>query len=793
MSNTINESTLEARIDGILKQIFPTFKEVNVQHQKSFSIHFGHHNVSVDYTDPSKYSSRAIFDILLTIDNKNVILLELKKEGLALTTNDQEQGISYARLVHPMPPLALISNGNEIQFFNTYTKEHLDCKEIDVSLIEKITENSFKLAVNDYKEAVNTLLNNDNSIFSKIINQITESKFETLIGQIDDFNKPICPEFQIERELLRDVEKLFVDSDSLVGIVGHSFSGKTSLLYQFFKKIKSENNFLLYLDCYDHNYSILQQLANHFSRNTKVLITKDKIREWLINSLSNNSEAKFYLLLDNFNNEVPEEIKNEIIELIDVFSGINQYTLYTIDEFNFKKIAFVDNRRYKTIIGNQSKILRIEEFTDTEYYASANHMYENFKIAIEHGGYYTQEYRQPRILRHLVSIFYKDIPEEQYAKILAVPDFNYLKSFASNNHYTTKVHTLYKKIVACFIAESKFRKDDSDLNIIASGTGAIKIDTFKKFFPDDLDALIKSSSIVIRELRNGLVVILPKISELIAFHSISEITNIISKETADYKEICDKLIDLTSPVPYCDIVATGVLLNFGNVKHIALFSELIQELLKIPPHYEEIGKGTKTLMYMEGVGHIQMNFEDDMDEGGFITDFMPFAILSQVAGYPLGLVDNEEYPTYAFHLYLLETVASNENFIRRADVSSIQNMKSHESYDWERVGHIVSGHEGIIEPIVQSIQKCFFSIPKEIERLYEKGFRENNFPLIWRIYLALRPLTDYSDKDITNQANSFISKFDAYFNTFMSDFFTRNIEDEEEKKRIKDILKKFKK
>jgi hypothetical protein len=239
--------------------------------------------------------------------------------------------------------------------------------------------------------------------------------------------------------------------------------------------------------------------------------------------------------------------------------------------------------------------------------------------------------------------------------------------------------------------------------------------------------------------------------------------------------------------------ATGVLMNFGNEKNIALFSELVQELLKIPPHYEEIGKGTKTLMYMEGVGHIQMNFEDDMEDGGFIADFMPFAILSQVAGYLLGLVNNEEHSMYAFHLYLLETIASNENFIRRADVSSIQNMKSYESYDWEGIGHIVSGHEGIIEPIVQSIQKCFFSIPKEIERLYEKGFKENKFPLIWRIYLALRPLTGYSDEEITNQVNCFLSKFDAYFNSFMSDFFTRNIEDEEEKEKIKNSLKKLKK
>ncbi len=789
MSDKLNENTLEARIDGILKQIFPTFKDVNVQHQKSFNIHFGHHNVLVDLNDPSKYASRAIFDVLLTIDDKNIILLELKREGLALTTNDKEQGLSYARLVHPMPPITLISNGNENKFFNTYTKEPLDCQEIDISFIEKITESSFKLALNDYKEAVNTLLNNDNTVFSKIINQITESKFEMLSGQIDDFNKPICPEFQIERELLLDVEKLFANSNSLVGIVGYSFSGKTSLLYQFFKKNNSENNFLLYLDCYDHNYSILQQLANHFSRNTKVLITKDKIREWLINSLSNNTSAKFYLLLDNFNNEVPEEIKNEIIELIDIFSGINQHTLYTIDEFNFKKIAFVENRRYKTIIGSQSKILKIEKFTDNEYYSSVNSMFDVFKVAIDHGGHFTQEYRHPRVQRHLVSVFHRDLQDGEYTKIIAVPDLKLLELFANNKHYTKSVHRLYKKLCVCFFSEYEQRKNDPDLNIVSTGNGAVRINTFKKFYTNDLNELIKSSSVTIRELRNGLTVIIPKLPELIAYYSISFIAKFISKEkSTDYKEICEKLINWVMPLPYSDIVATGVIMNLGYAGEIDLFSGLIQELIKIPPHKETIKKGTTVLMYIEGKGHVEIDFEDDINEGGFTADFLPFAILSQIAGYPLRLENTQEYSEYAFHLYLLETIGSNKNFIPRTDLTFFENP--FKSYEWEEIGVIVCGEEGIIEPIVQSIQKCFLDIPIEIERLYEKAIADNNFPLVWRIYLALRPLSEYSDLNIAQKSNDFLEKFETYFESFMSDFMTKDIENEEEKNRIKNILKK---
>jgi hypothetical protein len=263
----VNEATLEARLNRVLTTVFPTFKEVKVEHQKSFSIKFGHHNVDVDLKEPSKYPSRAIFDILLTIGGENIILLELKKESIALTEEDALQGISYARLVHPMPPLTLVSNGLDNQFYNTYTKEKIEKTSVDFDFVQRLTNNSFSLATNDFKNAVNLLLNREPELFSKVINQITESKFGRLLGDIDDFTKSISPNFLIERQNIEEVISHFSKGSALVGIIGSAFSGKTNLLYQFFLKVKSEKDFLLYLDCNDHNYSIFQQLANHFTQN----------------------------------------------------------------------------------------------------------------------------------------------------------------------------------------------------------------------------------------------------------------------------------------------------------------------------------------------------------------------------------------------------------------------------------------------------------------------------------------------------------------------------------------------
>jgi hypothetical protein len=435
-------------------------------------------------------------------------------------------------------------------------------------------------------------------------------------------------------------------------------------------------------------------------------------------------------------------------------------------------------------------LIQLDELSDDEYNATNQLLFDKYRIAIEHGGHYTPEYREPRILRHLVSLYREEgeLNEEKFIKIDAVPNLNLLNAISSNKTYTKQIKNLYNKIVFCFFAEKEIRKSSANLSIVASGSGAITTNTFKRFFSDDFETLVKSSVVVFREISNGMTVIYPKFQELISTHSIPVISKLIIQQNSQGKsieELCTLLIDTVTPIPYCDIVATGVLMEIARNNEVDLFSELIQQLLKIPPRFEKIERGTKALMYAEGVGHIQINFEDDMDEGGFVADFLPYAILSQIAAYPLGLVENEEYSLYAFHLYLINEVGSNKEFLRRADVRSWNNMKPLESFDWDGVGHLISGNEGIIEPIVQSILKCFFSIPEEIERLYERGFKENNINLLYRIYIAIITMTNYTDPNLAKIAEDYVEKFDKYFNSFMADFLSKDVEDSDERETLR--------
>ena len=459
----LNEATLEERIGSVLKNTFPSFQELKVKHQESFSIKFGHHNVSVDNKEPSNYTSRAIYDILLTTEDEktNLILLELKREGYTITNDDIEQGISYARLIHPMPPITLISNGTDNYFYNTYSKVKIEKDTIDNEFIHKSIDSAFSLAINDFKQTVEILLNNNPQIISQIINDISSSRFQRLQGDISDLTKPICNDFIIKRKYVPELKEK-CGKKNLIGIIGHAFSGKTNILNDFFQTYQNKNNAIYYLDCKESNYSIFQQLSNHLTKECRFSINKEKIREWIISSLNNLENVSFTFLLDNFDTQTSQSIKDEIVELVDLLRDSNHTIIFTIDLINYKILAKDKFRNYLTYFGSDTHIIEINELSIDEFEKCSEPLYNISKSFFEHGAHFSVEYRHPRVLRLLASFFAKDskdLPEGQGFKIIAVPDYDLLKLVAKNNSYSSELKEIYQKLTIAFLTDRNKTND----------------------------------------------------------------------------------------------------------------------------------------------------------------------------------------------------------------------------------------------------------------------------------------------------------------------------------------------
>src|SRR5262245_30496382 len=103
------EAELESRVAAALALAFQHIPRDQLVQQRRFSVRLGHQKHEFDSAAQWEQSGRA--DILIFYDGRPLAVLEIKREGLALTPVDYEQAQSYANQLTPRPPLVVVTNG----------------------------------------------------------------------------------------------------------------------------------------------------------------------------------------------------------------------------------------------------------------------------------------------------------------------------------------------------------------------------------------------------------------------------------------------------------------------------------------------------------------------------------------------------------------------------------------------------------------------------------------------------------------------------------------------------------
>jgi hypothetical protein len=111
------EADPESRIAAALTVSLPGMSPASICHQHRFRIRLGHKVVEIDGRATDQAIGR--LDVVLTRDGKPLAVLEIKRPSLELTDGDCAQGLSYARLLEPMAPLMVITNGATTQLYRT--------------------------------------------------------------------------------------------------------------------------------------------------------------------------------------------------------------------------------------------------------------------------------------------------------------------------------------------------------------------------------------------------------------------------------------------------------------------------------------------------------------------------------------------------------------------------------------------------------------------------------------------------------------------------------------------------
>lgn len=793
---SINEATLEARVDHLLKEIFPTFNKIEIEHQTSFSLKFGHRDISIDGKEPIRNYARAISDIIIKQGSQNLMLLELKKESLVITQDDIEQGLSYGRLIDPMPPITLISNGKDHFFYETYTKKEIKDAPPDLKSIQALINTAFKLAIKDTENAIEVLMNGDVEIIMQILNSLTAKKLDSLTGPVTDFTKPLSGEFSIDREIVKTVFEA-TKVKNVIGLIGDAFSGKTNVLSQLFKNHSDGRNGFFYLDCQDYNYSLFQNLANNFSRTFGFAVNKDRVRQWLITSLRHNETSRIIIIVDNLSNTINADLLSDMLELIDIFNGSRNVILFSANTWSFKKIKTKDHRSYNTSLGEVSSIIKLKGLSNTEFRIAQSELWRTNRAAFQHGADKTAEYREPGILRQISALYKTEskstLEEGQGMMIMAIPNFAFLEHLSKTFLIPFETRELFKKYGAAFIEEAPKRAESAYLNIAASGTGALTVEAAKKTLGQDFENFMSSGLVNVRELHSAGQVLFPKIPEVVSYFAIPLI-----QEKVELAEDVDRAyeiyMNLCNPLPFSDIVGSQILYRILTKGNTALFRALVSRLLKHPPKKEAITKGTKTLGYYEDISFLELNFVDNMEdqESNFIADPLPYLILSQFLTHPFEVLISDDEPSLDQYLNLIEKVGSVPIPMARTYALPFKGIQSLSTHNFDKFGEVVCESEGIVEPISQSVNFVFRHHPDMLTILYKKAIKEDNLPLLWRINIALQNEENNVDPEIAKKATIFMRKYRRAFKDIFPEIITQHIKDPAKKKQIISKLKKRK-
>jgi len=726
----MNEAEIQAAIANFIRTSLPTFQETEITEQRTFSLKMGHHNIIVDGKKPTKYAKRAIYDILLKLNGKPFILLELKRPGLAISADDIAQGVSYARLTEEITPITVITNGTQTKIINTYTKEEITDLTTDV-FTHTITHGA-NLATNNFKDTIEELLNNDKEMVFDLVNSISESNFASLTGKIDEFNKPICPEFIVERELGETIYKQF-DAGNFKAIIGDPFVGKTNLLFQLFQNLKQQGHGFLYLNMLDLYVPVLSKIATLLTAKLKFAVTTDQVRNWLILNFNDDTDVSLIIVYDHLRYDINNDQKTELAELIDLFTPTKNKIIIVTDRGNFQRFAKDEYRNLNTVIGEKFVVNELTGFSSEEYDLANKQAHDSFRMSVFAGGIYSKEYRTPRLWRILVWDREQQRPGEHlYGIINPIPGPEFIDIFTHMGMLNGQLVADLKLLGQAYIENIPAIRKNAELALMAFHMALIEESYMKKFVdPEIVDRLISAGFLEKRFVGDYNTIYVPKVPEVLSAFSIDHIlSKVIHLCAGNFEQGYHYLMNTCEYLPYGELIAGDMIMTLGGIKP-DLFEQIMNRILFDKPIIE-ISKGAKLI----GIFNPQKDATQlvDIDTGEpdkLVGNIFPYLVLSHLCAYRFG--DDSEHPD-VMRFRVMNEIATIDFQIRRPD-----DFGMHEGipiYEFEGVGGLVQTNIGIVEPIVQSLMTNIIKYPSIAKGLMVFAKKEKLYILCHRLYIA---------------------------------------------------------
>lgn len=763
----INEATLEANLNYEVKRIFPTLGRMNISHQTSFSITLGRKTYKVNGKE--NYKAYGRLDALIKIDDKPFLLMELKKPDLKLSKDDKEQGISYARLLTPMPPLVVITNGMDCEFYTTIDSQEWVPNNIDEEAVKAIFENAAECAVKDIDDSAKFLLGKQPEIWKKIIEEYTKNIIEDISGSLTDSTKPLINGLSIKRSIAGKLLNAIKKRKELVVLLGAPLSGKTNVINQICIKSHENNIIPLYVEAGSLDYGIIQHLANQLAKNLFRVTTGDQIRQWLLSNFQNSTKNRFLIIIDGLSANTNDQIKADINELIDLSDGKRFSLLLAMDENTFNLLSTSAGRSTLSLFGRKASAVKLEPLSDYEMTQALKDLKNKYNISFNNGVFYNTEYRQPRMIRILASYGEKtDLGKELDKPNIPLTTTHRLQSVSSIdvlqiawNIYMSdpEIKEDFNVLAEAYISDRQNRETNQSISLFSFGRGIISLKCVESVVTSDRYKRLKENGFIsIIDGPEGKVFVLPKVPEMLSASAVYVISDKIKKLQKQNKdEALILLLRETESFPLPEVVAAKAILEICK-SDISFLTGSIFSFLENEPKFSSMNPKSAIMMRFPDTNEIRMT-TSGMEGETIYGNIHPWLILSHIAAFPLDSQDGEFEP----NLKIFKKVGNFKNILRRPDIVPIKKIKGLHLHDLADNTTVLCGKVGIIEPITQALFVGFHTYPFKMLELSQFAIENNKLPLIFRLNIAAQQSITSVDKKVAISANDSKKLIDTYF------------------------------
>lgn len=233
-------------------------------------------------------------DILVKRDGRYLYVVEVKKDSNKLTDNDRDQAVQYARMLNPIAPIAIVTNGRESRMYSVRDKSEIVDKGA----------NGYYLNLQDINNKYNDVFEHFISLSPENIRRHcedqTRKEMATLLGSHEDRNKKFIPELYVaSKKLIIALNNFMENNKTVFALIGESASGKTCAMCGMARDLVKERPVLFYralhltedieksiasdfnwkFSAHQDEITLLKRLGTFFKDN-KLVIFIDAIDEW---------------------------------------------------------------------------------------------------------------------------------------------------------------------------------------------------------------------------------------------------------------------------------------------------------------------------------------------------------------------------------------------------------------------------------------------------------------------------------------------------------------------------------